>query len=68
MGIGREYVERKNTAIPSRTAVCTERIYGFITGGMKPVPALGMFMASPFRGCTAFTFVFPLTACQWGKL
>lgn len=54
MGIGREYVEQKNTAIPSRTMVCTKNIYRLVIGGMKPVPARAIFTASPFRGHAAF--------------
>ncbi|GFI29678.1 hypothetical protein IMSAGC013_01065 [Lachnospiraceae bacterium] len=67
MGIGMEYVERKNTAIPLETAVCTENIYCFSMEGMKPVPARSIFMASPFRGCTVFKSVFPHDSLSIGE-
>lgn len=63
MGIGREYVEQKNTTIPSRTTVCTENIFCFFMGDMKPVPARAIFIASPFRGHAAFSSI-PMTAYQ----
>ena len=48
MGIGREYVEQKNTAIPLRTAICTKMIWYFIPVGGQPVPALGNSINPPF--------------------
>lgn len=59
MGIGREYVEQKNTAIPSRTTVCTENIYRFVMGGMKPVPVCAIFIASPSREHATFSSIPP---------
>lgn len=59
MGIGREYVEQKNTAIPSRTTVCTENIYRFVMKDMKPVPARAIFIASPSRGHVTFSSTSP---------
>ncbi len=66
-GDKKKYVEQKNTAIPVRTAVCTEKICIFIPGDGKPVPAvttpimwffpaLDMILAIAFFGKTALAY------------